>query len=145
MQAMPRTAAAVGHRALPAATTLIFGGGLAVYQMTSLVLGPPATRQLQLSLTIPALARNDRTQPVASNVMLVLGSSAMVGTPSPGVGIATPRRRIAATHASAVAPSPPASLAVTASPVATPGPRPSDHPCRPVVPTPHPAKDEDAD
>ena len=44
-----------GHRALSAATLLIVGGGLGLYQLTSLVLGPGGSRQLNVSLTVPAV------------------------------------------------------------------------------------------
>jgi len=47
--------AVVGQRGLSAGTLLIAAGGLTLYQMTSLVLGPAGSRELHLSLAIPAV------------------------------------------------------------------------------------------
>jgi hypothetical protein len=51
---VPAIPAAATHRALSADALLAVGGGLALYQLTSLVLGPVGIRELHLSLTIPA-------------------------------------------------------------------------------------------
>jgi hypothetical protein len=42
--------------------------------MTSLVLGPPAARQLQLSLSIPLIEPADRAATPASNATVVIGA-----------------------------------------------------------------------
>jgi hypothetical protein len=122
MQLMPRSAA-IGHRAISAATALAFGGGLALYQLTSLVLVPSGPRQLHLSLSVPSPDRMDRADPVASDTRLVLGRLA------PAVKPAATGRPAARVHRIA----------------AHPTPRPSDHPRPPVVPTPEPPRDGEGD
>jgi hypothetical protein len=118
---------AIGHRAVSAATALAFGGGLALYQMTSLVLGPSGPRQLHLSLSVPSPDRIDRGDPAASNTILVLGSL------SPAVKPAAIRRPAARMHRIAARPAP------------VPAPRPSDRPRPPVAPTPEPPRDGEGD
>jgi hypothetical protein len=142
MQAMPRTTAAVGQRALSAAAALVFGGGFALYQMTSLVLGPPTTRQLHLSLTIPTTDREDRPEPTASNDAIVLGFlSPPVGASTATVGITAPASRKPTTSGAAPTPVPTAKVA----PVPTPAPRPSDHGRPAIVPTPQLPRDPEGD
>src|SRR5437763_1636457 len=51
--------AVAGQRGLSAGTLLIAAGGLTLYQMTSLVLGPAGSRELHLSLAIPAVDADD--------------------------------------------------------------------------------------
>src|SRR5437764_10922884 len=51
--------AVAGQRGLSAGTLLITAGGLTVYQMTSMVLGPAGSRELHLSLAIPAVDADD--------------------------------------------------------------------------------------
>ena len=51
--------AVAGQRGLSAGTLLITAGGLTLYQMTSLVLGPAGSRELHLSLAIPAVDADD--------------------------------------------------------------------------------------
>jgi len=146
MQAMPRAAAAVGPRALSAATALVFGGGLALYQMTSLALGPPAGRQLHLSLSLPALEGNDRVEPAASSTTVVLGvlaSAVRVG--STDGRTANPGARNAAHAAAAPMPAAVATASVTVVPVPAPAPRRSDHGHPPVVPTPPPPREHEPD
>src|ERR1700736_1266977 len=63
-----------GHRVISAGTVLVVGAGLALYQMTSLVLGPGASRQPHLSLTVPAVDAAERTESWTSSGKLVLGS-----------------------------------------------------------------------
>ena len=93
--------------------------GLALYQLTSLVLGPVSTRQLDLSLTIPAVEVQDLTEPMAPTIKVVVGTRA------------TP------------APPPSQAMRVVASPRAAPAPTPkaSSRPLPSAVPTPkaHPA------
>ncbi|HEV3097361.1 MAG TPA: hypothetical protein VG104_09470 [Candidatus Dormibacteraeota bacterium] len=133
--------AAIGHRAISAVTALAFGGGLALYQMTSLVLVPSGPRQLHLSLSVPSLDRTDRADPVASNTSLVLGSLAPAVKPAATGRPATRVHRIAARPT----PASHATGTVTVSPVATPTPRPSDHPRPRVAPTPEPPRDGEGD
>jgi len=140
MLPMPRTAA-VGHRTVSVATALVVGGGLALYQMTSLVLGPVGTRQLQVSLDIPALDRNDGPDPAAGS-SVVLGSLAPATRPAPALARhATPVHRIAL-HPASVPAAQVATPAPTLAPVPTPAPRPSVQP-RPSVPPSRPAPGDD--
>jgi hypothetical protein len=146
MQAMQRAAAAVGPRALSGATALVFAGGFALYQMTSLVLGPPATRQLQLSLSLPVLEPNDRVEPADSSTTIVLGilaPAARVG--SPDGRTANPGVRNAAHANPAPTPAAVPTAAATVAPVPTPEPRRSDHGRSPVVPTPPAPRDHEPD
>jgi hypothetical protein len=146
MLSMQRTAAAVGHRTLSGATALVFGGGLALYQLTSLVLGPPAARQLHLSLNIPLLEPTDRAETVAPNVTVVLGTAApVVGRPSPAGRSATPRHGVAVTAATVVPPSVPTIPVLTVTPVPSAAPRPTDGPRPHGAPTPQPPGDDVAD
>ena len=61
-----------GQRGLSAGTLLIAVGGLALYQMTSLMLGPAGSRELHLSLAIPAIdidELSDATWPGGTHVV----------------------------------------------------------------------------
>src|SRR5437879_11242710 len=50
---------------------------LALYQLTSLLLGPVSSRQLDLSLTIPAAVEvQDRSEPMMSTTNVVVGTRA---------------------------------------------------------------------
>jgi hypothetical protein len=53
----PRQAASLG-------TALVFGAGLVVYQLTSLVLAPQTAREFQVSASIPAVDVEDLAEPV---------------------------------------------------------------------------------
>ncbi len=59
---MPGITAVANRRARSASILLVFGGGLALYQMTSLVLGPAGSRQLDLALSIPAVVADEWTE-----------------------------------------------------------------------------------
>ena len=71
---MTAITAVASRRTLSAGTLLAVGGGVLLYQMTSLVLGPAGSRQLHVSLTIPAIEVNEPSLSLASGVNLVLGS-----------------------------------------------------------------------
>jgi hypothetical protein len=73
MQAMPGVQGVASGRVLSAGATVVFGAGLALYQLTSLVLGPAGSRQLDLSLTIPAVEVQDLSEPMVSNIKIVVG------------------------------------------------------------------------
>ena len=83
MRGLPTVA---GHQALSAGTVLIAAGGLALYQMTSLVLGPAQARELPVSLTIPTVDADRLPETVGPGASHILGM-AVAPTPS-----ATPRR-----------------------------------------------------
>ena len=70
---MPGFTVVAGRRALSAGTLLVFGGGLALYQMTSLVLGPAGSREFHLSLATPAV-EDELSEPKASDLNLALGT-----------------------------------------------------------------------
>ena len=66
--------AVAGRRALSAGTLLVFGGGLVLYQVTSLMLGPAASREFHLSLMIPTVDQDELSEPMTSSVNLVIGT-----------------------------------------------------------------------
>jgi hypothetical protein len=112
-----------GHRVISAGTVLVVGGGLALYQMTSLVLGPGGSRQLHLSLTVPAAQTNEPTESWTSSGKLVLG---ILATPAPA---ARASARSSVAHRVARIPAAP-----IASPVPVATPRPEPHPSEPPAP-----------
>ena len=98
MQVMPGVQGVASGRVLSAGATLVIGAGLALYQLTSLVLGPVANRQLDFSLTIPAVESQDLSEPLAPATTVVLGThvtpaahAARVSTSRRAVSVATPR------------------------------------------------------
>ena len=84
MRGLPTVA---GYQALSAGTVLIAAGGLALYQMTSLVLGPAQARELPVSLTIPTVDADRLPETVGPGASHILGM-AVAPTPS-----ATPSRQ----------------------------------------------------
>jgi hypothetical protein len=104
-----------GHRALSAGTLLMAAGGLALYQMTSLVLGPAGSRELHLSLSIPVADPDERGESLASVRNLSLGTldlpspapSARAATIHTHRGSSTPAGPPAAAPLPPVAPQPP--------------------------------------
>jgi len=119
MQTMPAVPGVASGRILSGGVILAVAAGLALYQLTSLVLGPVSTRQLELSLTIPAVEVQDLSEPMAPNISVVVGTRATPAAPP--------------SHATRVAASPRAAAAPTG--------KASSHPLPSVVPTPksHPA------
>jgi hypothetical protein len=131
-----------GHQVLTTGTVLIVGGGLALYQMTSLVLGPAGSRQLHISLTIPGAEPEEGSESWSSGMRFALGT--LVG----------PSRTVAARAASvpqgssATAAHPAALPAAPFAPVApgapvqltpqSPPARPSAPPVPPIVVRPAP-------
>jgi hypothetical protein len=122
-----------GHRVISAGTVLVVGGGLALYQMTSLVLGPGGSRQLHLSLAVPAVDSQEGTESWTSSGKLVLG---MLATPAPAARTSTRSsvaHRVASTPAASVAAAP-GPAAPVASPVPVASPRPEPRPSEPPAP-----------
>jgi hypothetical protein len=118
MQTMPAVPGVASGRILSAGGILVVAAGLALYQLTSLVLGPVSTRQLDLSLTIPAVEVQDLSDPMAPNISVVVGTRATpASSSSRAIPVVAPRAASA------------------------PTPKPSSHPRPSVVPTPtsHPA------
>src|ERR1700682_3870063 len=111
-----------GHRFLSAGTLLIAAGGLALYQMTSLVLGPAGSRELHFSLTVPAVTQDESSE-----------SSTMGNTFSLGTLVG----RVPAVRGGGVPPAAvrPAST-VSRRPSATPAPQRAAAPVSPVAPQP---------
>ena len=70
---MPGVTAGTSRWALSAGTLLLLVGGLALYQMTSLLLGSAGSRQLQVSLALPAVANEDPSA-------LSFGADSVLGT-----------------------------------------------------------------
>ena len=129
-----------GHRVLSAGTLLIAGGGLGLYQMTSLMLGPAGSRELHFSLSVPAV---DQVEPSESSTM---GNTFSLGTlvgraPAASVRPASNvSRRASATPAPqrAAAPVPP----VAPQPPST---HPSPSPLPPIVRVPDQQAGDDTD
>jgi hypothetical protein len=131
MHGMSGLTGVAGHRALSMGTLLIAGAVLALYQMTSLVLGPGGSRQLHLSLAIPAVDTQERTESWASGGRLTLGT---LVAPAPATRVwARPAvaHRASGTSGGYVAPAP-------VAPVASPVPVTSPVPVVSPLPTPHP-------
>ncbi len=137
-----------GHRALSVSTLLIAGAALALYQMTSLVLGPGGSRQLHLSLTVPATDTAERTESWTPSGKLALGT---LVAPAPATRVwvrPAVAHRASGTPAGYVPPAP-AALVATPAPVASPLPTP--HPSAPPIvrggPDPQPGtqKPDDSD
>jgi hypothetical protein len=114
MLAMPDVRGVANGRMLSAGAALVFGAGLALYQLTSLVLGPVGSRQLDLSLAIPAIELQDVSDPNASTVKLVVG---MPATPDASAPRAT---RVAFSPNAAASPTPKASSHALPLPVPSP-------------------------
>ena len=124
MQAMPGARGVASGRIVSAGAAFVFGAGLALYQLTSLVLGPVGSRQLDLSLSIPAIEVQDLSDSNASTVKLVVGTRA---TPA----ASAPRAiRAAASPRAASVPTPKPS----SRPLPTVGPSPQSHPARKKLP-----------
>ena len=101
------------------AAAVVLGGGLGLYQMTSLVLGPAPSRQVHLSLAMPAIAMSDpRVTETLVNHIGTLATAAVPTAPHQASGrSAAPRSTVSAGPVAApVAASPPA------LPVASPPP-----------------------
>jgi len=143
---MPRATAAVRPRVLSGATALVFGGGLALYQMTSLVLGPPAARQLNLSLTIPVAEPTERAEPAAANASFVIGAVApLLRLPSGAGRSATPSHRPAMSTPAVASASLQGPTVVKASPAPSAAPRPAAEAPAHVPPTPPAPLEEEPD
>jgi hypothetical protein len=131
MQVMPAITAAATHRALSAGALLAVGGGLALYQLTSLVLGPVGSRELHLSLTIPAANVDEPSLGPTVRARLVLGkltapTGAPPAAPHPASGrlAARPRAAPRPTPAPAIAPAVPLAPVESASPTTHPSDKP---------------------
>ncbi|MDQ6884566.1 MAG: hypothetical protein M3077_10095 [Candidatus Dormibacteraeota bacterium] len=78
-----------------AGTLLLLGAALASYQLTSLTLGSPASRQFNLSLSTPTLELQDAASPFSGNPEAVLGERERGAAVTPRLAVTAPR----ATHA----------------------------------------------
>jgi len=124
MQAMPRVRGVANGRIVSAGATLVFGAGLALFQLTSLVLGPAGSRQLDLSLSIPAIELQDLSDSTASTVKFVIGTRV---TPFAPVWRTT-RAAASARAASEPTPTP------WSRPLPTVAPSPQSHPAGKKLP-----------
>ena len=145
MQTMPNAAGSHRGRSASMGTLLALGAGLALYQMTSLVLGTGGSRQLPLSLNIPAMDVEELPQPAASNADPIIGALAaasgpQVGSPAPShLAATTPQPR---TGSSAVVAAEPTTSPVEV-PAAGPGRKPTPHPSPRPTPPGQPDPDRD--
>jgi hypothetical protein len=149
MQAMPTDISLARPQAFSAATLLILGSGLALYQMTSLMLGPAGSRQLDLSLSLPTLETHELAEsPAASGAVI---GNLVIPVPLASGSSAVPAHRATSRTAAppkttSVAPAPvvaPPSV-VTVPPVAPQDAHPERHPL-PVVTVPQPERDDEPD
>jgi hypothetical protein len=124
MQAMPRVRGVANGRIVSAGATLVFGAGLALYQLTSLVLGPASSRQIDLSLSIPGIELQDLSDSNASTIKFVIGTRA---TPFAPVSRTT-RAAASARAASEATPTP------SSRPLPTVAPSPRSHPAGKKLP-----------
>ena len=132
---MPGFPAVASRRILSAGTLLVFGGGLAMYQMTSLVFGPAASRDFHLSLSIPAV-EDELSEPNSGDFNLELGTLVAWGRAASGAAhSARPDR--SSSGSSALRPAAPAPIPVASQ---SPAAHPSAHP---VPPTTVPRGDEE--
>src|ERR1700694_1021349 len=131
MHGMQGFSAVADRRAVSTGTLLIALGGLALYQMTSLVLGPAGSRQLHLSLTVPAVDQDERNEWWTSGTNLSLGT-VITASPAPAASAraaSTVMHRASATvgaHPAAASATP---VAVTPQPPVT---QPAVHPTPPI-------------
>ena len=139
MQAMPADIGLARGQAFSAATVLILGCGLALYQMTSLMLGTAGSRQLDLSLSIPTVESRDFAEPLATKAGVIgslvtplsATSGSMAGRRIPPPSLVHPTTTI--TPVPVVTPP----SAVTVPPAALPTAQPAGRPLPvPTVPQP---------
>ena len=127
-----------GHRAISVGTLVIAGAALALYQMTSLVLGPGGSRQLHLSLAVPAVNTQERTDSWSSGGKLALGTLVAPAPPMRVWARPAVAHRASGTPTGYVAPAPVVAPVASPVPVATPvpvaSPRPEPHPSAPAPP-----------
>ena len=139
--------AVAGQRGLSAGTLLIAAGGLALYQMTSLVLGPAGSRELHLSLGIPAVDEvSDAARPSGTHVLGAV--VAVAALPSPTASRAVLRQPAQARVAATPAPAPAVTTASAPAPVVATAPArpvPSEPAGRHGRGRPQPPKHHDAD
>jgi hypothetical protein len=136
MHAMPELQGVASGRTLSAGAMLVFGAGFALYQLTSLMLGPVSSRQLDLSLTIPGVDGQDLSEPLAPNVMVVVGMRTMPATPSMGADWISRSSRVSSTPTPAgpsrslpiVVPKPEPAVVPKPGPVVVPKPDPTAGP-----------------
>jgi len=133
MHAMPDVQGVASGRTLSAGAVLVFAAGLALYQLTSLVLGPVSSRQLNLSLAIPAVDAEDLSEPLVSNIEAVVGTRTTPAAPSSAAVRISRSSRAASTptHGPSGHPLP----IVVAKPEPAPVPKPEPT----AVPKPDPA------
>ena len=121
MQSMPGLQGVASGRELSAGAVLVFCGGLGLFQMTSMVLGPASSRQLNLSLTIPAVDVQDLSGQLVPDIKVVVGTRATPAAAAPSSG---------ATR-----------ISTSSRGSSTPTPRVSTHPALPLpIPSPRVAE-----
>jgi len=120
---MPATTAGATHRALSGGALLAVGGGLALFQLTSLALGPAGSRELHLSLTIPVAEVDEPSLGPTIRANLVLGTLTAPAAAPPAAPHSASRKPVAQPTA-APRPTPPPAIAspVPVTPVESPPP-----------------------
>src|SRR3984893_3426221 len=126
-----------GHRTLSMRTLVIAAAVLPLSQLTSLVLGPPGSRQLHLSLTVPAADTEEHIESWTSSGQLALGTLVAPAPAEPAWTRLVVAHRDSSRPAGYAAPSPAAPVG-TPVPGATPLPVPSPGPVPPPSGPPSP-------
>src|ERR1700682_6730998 len=98
MHGMQGFSAVAERRAFSTGTLLIVAGGLALYQMTSLVLGPAGGRQLHISLSLPAVEPDEHSESWSS-ANISLGTLASLAPAVSAQASSTVTHRASATTA----------------------------------------------
>jgi hypothetical protein len=135
IEAMQAGVALSARRAVPGSAVLALGLGLALYQMTALVLGPPSSRELHVSLILPKLDLQQMAEPAMPGLDLVIASrveSGVVAIIRPMVSshrVAVQRNQAQATSltVTSATPAPVAPPVVTPLPVAANGQSEKSH------------------
>jgi len=138
MQGLLEVAAQGGIRA---GTLMIAAGGLALYQMTSLVLGPAGSRELHVSLAIPTVDADGLWDAGQSSINQVVLGVAVAVTPAPPSAPASRQTLRRSAQPQATASAAPAPIVATrpAPPV------PTDAPVTHVKGHPQPPKHHESD
>ncbi len=128
-----------GQRGIRAGTLMIAAGGLALYQMTSLVLGPAGSRELHVSLAIPMVDSDELSDAGRPSGNQVLGVAVAVTAAPSATASRQARRRPAQPQATVW----PASAPIVATTPALPVP--SEAPVAHAKGHPQPPKHHESD
>lgn len=129
--------AALQRAAASGGALAVLGCGLALYQLTTLGLGPQGSRQLPLSVSLPALEGQESMDPIQARPSVILGSrltAAPANRPAMATTVVTYHAAPTASRA-AVATVTVAQRAAVVAPTSVPKPQPLPS-VKPIVPLP---------